>query len=119
MKQNVFASPSEQSFTVCGSPIEKTVTEGVLATFSLKVILIACGEEVAIIYAWPSESTETTVGAVVSIVKLETDKGALALFAASVTVIVQLEYVPSARELNVIGLFPAIAEVVALKQEPP
>ena len=39
--------------------------------------------------------------------------------AASVTVIVQLEYVPATSALNVTVLFPVVADVVADEHEPP
>ena len=57
-------------------------------------------------------------GAVVSIVKVLTDKLSLVLLSLSVTLIVQLSYVPSARVLKVIGLLPALAEVSELLQLP-
>ena len=58
-------------------------------------------------------------GAVVSIVKVLTDKLSLVLLALSVTLIVQLLYVPSVRVLKVIVLFSTLAEVSELLQEPP
>ncbi len=51
-------------------------------------------------------------GAVVSIVKVLTDKLSLVLLSLSVTLIVQLSYVPSARVLKVIGL---LLTIVGLK----
>ena len=39
--------------------------------------------------------------------------------AASVTVIVQSEYVPLLKEIKVIVLFPLVADVVHDEQEPP
>ena len=58
-------------------------------------------------------------GAVVSMVKVLTDKLSLVLLALSVTLIVQLSYVPSARALKVIGLLLTLAEVSELIQLPP
>ena len=57
-------------------------------------------------------------GAVVSIVKVLTDKLSLVLLALSVTLIVQLSYVPSARVLKVIVLLLTLAEVSELLQPP-
>ncbi len=67
------------------------------------------------------EGTAVTIvsdGAVVSIVKVLTDKFSLVLLSLSVTLIVQLSYVPSARVLKVIGLLLTLAEVVELLQPP-
>lgn len=58
-------------------------------------------------------------GVVVSIVNDVTARILLALLDESVTVIVQLEYVPSVRALKVIVLAPNVAEVVALVHDPP
>ena len=58
-------------------------------------------------------------GAVVSMVKVLTDKLSLVLLALSVTLIVQLSYVPSASALKVIGLLLTLAEVSELIQLPP
>ena len=63
--------------------------------------------------------TWLSVGAVVSIVKELTDKMSLVLLALSVTVMVQLLWVPSARALKVIVLLSAVAEVSELLQLPP
>ena len=63
--------------------------------------------------------TSLSVGAVVSIVKELTESELLELLVLSVTVIVQLVYVPSARALNVIVLLEAVAAVVELLQLPP
>ena len=63
--------------------------------------------------------TSLSVGAVVSIVKELTESELLVLPKLSVTVIVQLVYVPSARALNVIVLLEAVAAVVELLQLPP
>ena len=59
------------------------------------------------------------VGAVVSTTNVFTFKAVLACPKESVTVIVQLLYVPSARALKVIALLPAEAEEVELLQLPP
>ena len=63
--------------------------------------------------------TSLSVGIVVSIVKELTESELLELPKLSVTVIVQLVYVPSARALNVIVLLEAVAAVVELLQLPP
>lgn len=59
-----------------------------------------------------------STGAVVSIVNEVTASTLLALVAASVTVIVQVEYVPSARVMKVIVFRPTVAEVVTLEHHP-
>jgi hypothetical protein len=63
--------------------------------------------------------TIVIIGAVVSIVK----EGRVSMFeifpAASVTLIVQVVYVPSARLLNVTIFEPTVAVVVALEHDPP
>lgn len=94
-----------------GAPITFTTFENVTVT------AITCPT----LYV-PFASAEVTlviVGAVISIVKegiLRTEE----MFpAASVTVIVQFEYVPAANALSVIVLLPEVAEVVADEQEPP
>ena len=56
--------------------------------------------------------TLVTYGAVVSMVNVLTDNGLLALDAASVTVIVQSEYVHTDNVLKVMVLFHDIADVV-------
>ena len=66
-----------------------------------------------------TEVTSVTIGAVVSIVKVLTDSGVDGLRAVSVTVIVQLLYVPSARVLKVMVLVPTVALVVLDVHEPP
>ena len=63
--------------------------------------------------------TTASVGAVVSITKDGIFKTEEILPAASVTVIVQLEYVPATRAVNVIVLFPDVTDVVAEEQLPP
>ena len=63
--------------------------------------------------------TWLSVGAVVSRTNVFTFKAVLALPTESVTVIVQLLYVPSARALKVIALLPAEAEELELLQLPP
>ena len=63
--------------------------------------------------------TSLSVGAVVSITKVLTESAALALLALSVTVMVQLLYVPSARAVKVMVLLPEEAEDVELLQLPP
>ena len=63
--------------------------------------------------------TSLSVGAVVSIVKELTERLLLELLALSLTVIVQLVYVPSDRVLKVIVLLSAEAVVVELLQLPP
>ena len=63
--------------------------------------------------------TTASVGATVSITKVGTCKSAETFPAASVTVIVQLEYVPAINAFNVTVLFPDVADVVEAEQEPP
>ena len=63
--------------------------------------------------------TTASTGATVSIVKDGTCKTELVFPAASVTVIVQLEYVPAVNASNVTVLFPNVADVVEAEQEPP
>ena len=60
--------------------------------------------------------TGLSVGAVVSITKGLTSKLLLVLPVLSVTVMMQLLWVPSASSLNVIVLLSAVAEVVELLQ---
>ena len=61
----------------------------------------------------------TTEGGTVSIVKLETAKAKLAFPLESVTVIVQLLWGPSDKELKVVVLGPTTATAVADEQSPP
>jgi hypothetical protein len=63
--------------------------------------------------------TSHSVGAVVSIVKDLTEWVLLVLLALSVTVMVQLVYVPSAKAFKVIVLLAAVAVEVELLQLPP
>ncbi len=63
--------------------------------------------------------TTASVGAVVSIVNDGTDNGVEAFPTASVTVIVQLEYVPGESVLNVMVLLPEDVDVADALQEPP
>ncbi len=62
--------------------------------------------------------TSLSVGAVESIVKELTDKLSLVLLLLSVTVMVQLLYVPSAMALKVIVLLSASDELSELLQSP-
>ena len=62
---------------------------------------------------------DETVGAVDSTVKEVIVSVLLAFPAESVTIIVQLEKVPSLKEVRVIVLFPEIADVVLEEHEPP
>ena len=62
--------------------------------------------------------TSLSVGAVVSITKVLTVSALLGLLALSVTVILQLLWVPSGRALKVIVLLEAVAAVVELLQSP-
>ena len=62
--------------------------------------------------------TWLSVGAVVSILKELTCKLLLVLPVLSVTVMMQLLWVPSASSLNVIELLSVVAEVVELLQPP-
>ena len=63
--------------------------------------------------------TSLSVGAVVSMTKVLTERAMLALLALSVTVMVQSLYVPSFRALKVMALLPEEAEEVELLQLPP
>ena len=63
--------------------------------------------------------TSLSVGPVVSMVNELTESALLALLTPSVTVIVQLVYVPSESSLNVIVLFPTTEELSSLLQLPP
>ena len=63
--------------------------------------------------------TDASVGAVVSITNVGMVNTAERFPAASRTRIVQVEYVPAASVLNVIVLFPLVADVVADEHEPP
>ena len=63
--------------------------------------------------------TSLSVGAVVSITKVLTVSALLGLLALSVTVILQLLWLPSGRALKVIVLLEAVAAVVELLQCPP
>ena len=62
--------------------------------------------------------TSLSVGAVVSITKVLTVSALLGLLALSVTVILQLLWVPSGRALKVIVLLESVAVVVELLQSP-
>ena len=62
--------------------------------------------------------TSLSVGAVVSITKVLTVSALLGLLALSVTMILQLLWVPSGRALKVIVLLEAVAAVVELLQSP-
>ena len=56
---------------------------------------------------------------IVSITNVLIERELLTFPAESVTVIVQFEYVPSLKALNVMVLFPLEADVVLEEQEPP
>ena len=62
--------------------------------------------------------TWARAGLVAPIVKELTVRLSLALFTLSVTVMVQLSWVPSARVLKSISLVPTVAEVVELQLPP-
>ena len=62
---------------------------------------------------------DETVGAVVSTIKGFIVQVALTFPAESVTLNVQLAYIPSLKVLKVTVVEPAIAEVVLEEQEPP
>ena len=62
--------------------------------------------------------TSLSVGAVVSITKVLTVSALLGLLALSVTVILQLLWLPSGRALKVIVSLEAVAAVVELLQSP-
>jgi hypothetical protein len=63
--------------------------------------------------------TTASVGAVVSMTNVGIVKIDERFPAASVTRIVHAEYVPAASALNVIVLFPLVADVVVAEQAPP
>jgi thioester reductase-like protein len=63
--------------------------------------------------------TVARVGAVVSMTNVGTVNADEIFPAASVTVIVQVAYVPATNALNVTVLFPRIADVVVAEQAPP
>ena len=63
--------------------------------------------------------TSTSVAAVVSTMNDVIVSELLTFPAASVTLIVQSEYVPSFKETKVMVLFPLVADVVPDEQEPP
>jgi len=73
-------------------------------------VLTVAGGDIAV--------TSLSVGAVVSITKVLTVSALLGLLALSVTVILQLLWVPSGRALKVIVLLEAVAAVVELLQSP-
>jgi hypothetical protein len=63
--------------------------------------------------------TTASVGATVSMTNVGTFNTADVFPAVSVTVIVQLEYVPATSASNVTELFPDVADVVDAEHEPP
>ena len=99
---DVVAEEQEPPYTIVPASVDENVYDGV-------VFFVGVGTGV----------TVASVGAVVSIVNdgiLKTDE----IFpAASITVIVQSEYVPAASVENVIVLLPLVADVVADEHEPP
>ena len=96
------ADEQEPPYVMEPSSVEENVTSGVVS-------LPGVGTGVTI----------ASTGATVSITNVGTDNAALAFPAASVTVIVQSEYVPCANVLNVTVLFPLVAETSAAEHEPP
>ena len=99
---DVVADEHEPPYVIVPASVDEKVTIGV-------VLLV--GEETGV--------TIASVGAVVSITNVGTVNTAERFPAASRTRIVQVEYVPAASVLNVIVLFPDVADVVAEEQEPP
>ena len=83
------------------------------ASFELKVYL-----GVVSLRGVVTAVTSATVGATVSITNCVTDRALLVLLALSVTLMVQLLYVPSGRALKVILLVPTTAAEVVLSQPP-
>ena len=98
----VVADEQEPPYVIVPASVVENVTTGV-------VLLV--GVETGV--------TTASVGAVVSITKVGTFKTDETFPAASVTVIVQLEYVPAVSVLNATVVLPAIADVVVAEQEPP
>ncbi len=90
------------------SPIVTPVTGSEKVAVTVNAAFVGSGAPVV----------RTTEGAQVSIVNEDTEMVLLIFVAASVTVIVQAGYVPSARELKVIVLSPTIAPVLALEHPP-
>ena len=74
-------------------------------------------DELSLLGVGTAVTSERTGG--LAMVKGVTVSEALGLLAESVTIIVQSEYVPSAKLLKVIELLPEDAEVVELLQLPP
>ena len=99
---DVVVAEQEPPYVIVPASVELNVNDGV-------VFFVGVGTGV----------TTASVGAVVSMTKVGTVKTEERFPAASVTRIVQVEYVPAARALNVTVLFPAIADVVDAEQEPP
>jgi chorismate mutase len=99
---DVVAEEQEPPYVIVPASVVENVTIGV-------VLLDGVGTAVTI----------DTVGAVVSITKVGTERTEEIFPATSVIVIVQFEYVPAASVANVIVLFPDVADVVAEEQEPP
>ena len=99
---DVAAEEHEPPYVIVPASVEEKVNDGV-------VFFVGVGTGV----------TTASVGAVVSMTNVGTVNRADVFPAASRTRIVQVEYVPAASALNVIVLFPDVADVVADEQEPP
>ena len=99
---DVVAEEQLPPYVIVPASVVENVTIGV-------VLLVGVGTGV----------TTTSVGAVVSMTNVGTDNAEEIFPAASLTRIVQLEYVPCASALKVITLLPLVADVVAEEQLPP
>jgi hypothetical protein len=99
---DVVAEEQEPPYVIVPASVVENVTIGV-------VLLVGVGTAVTI----------ATVGSVVSMTNVGTVSAEERFPAASVTRIVHVAYVPCANVLNVIVLFPDVADVVAEEQEPP
>jgi hypothetical protein len=99
---DVAAEEQEPPYVIVPASVEENVNDGVVS-------LPGVGTGVM----------TASVGAVVSMTNVGTCKSDETFPAASVTVIVQVEYVPAINASNVTVLFPLVADVVAEEQEPP
>ena len=99
---DVAAAEQEPPYVTVPASVEENVNDGV-------VFFVGVGTGV----------TTASAGAVVSMTNVGTCKSDDTFPAASVTVIVQVEYVPAASVLNVTVLFPLVADVVVEEHEPP
>ena len=118
--------PTHEMETEKAPPLQVVVV-GFVVRLALAIETVAPVSHVpvavlVVVMIWALAAGVVIVGAegiVVSTVNEVTARILLALLAASVTVMVQFEYVPSARAVNVIVFAQTVADVVALLQEPP